>query len=439
MNRKSCFNIFCMSLCFFLTAIVFTLDLQGQSISYEAEYTFQGAFSAIASAGDVNNDGFDDMITGAPNDGTNGQVRLFSGATGSVLRSITPLFFGASFGSSVGSIGDVNRDGVPDFAVGDDFENTTPLGALATRGTVRVYSGSSGLLLYTADNAGTGFGTSLGKVGDLNNDNVPDFIVGGSSSAAVVSGSDGSTLQSFEPFGSEDGFGTAVSGIDDVDGDMVPDLVISAPFYPRTGFFSSNGPGRVAVYSGATGDIIHTFDGDGPRDAFGQTLGSAGDINGDGVTDIIVGAPGDSIFSGSGYARVFSGADGSVLLSIEGPRRLGASVASIGDANGDGTPDLLIGAPGSGVVAPGSALIYSGSDGSLIDEIFGSSDGDLFGSEVASAGDVNGDGQQDFIVTAFFGDYARVFTSTATVSVLGDVETVSIGSRYEYGWSRKLF
>jgi len=235
MNRKSCFNIFCMSLCSFLTAIVFSLDLQGQSISYEAEYTFQGAFSAIASAGDVNNDGFDDMITGAPNDGTNGQVRLFSGATGSVLRSITPLFFGASFGSSVGSIGDVNRDGVPDFAVGDDFENTTPLGALATRGTVRVYSGSSGLLLYTADNAGTGFGTSLGKVGDLNNDNVPDFIVGGSSSAAVVSGSDGSTLQSFEPFGSEDGFGTAVSGIDDVDGDMVPDLVISAPFYPRTG------------------------------------------------------------------------------------------------------------------------------------------------------------------------------------------------------------
>jgi len=74
------------------------------------------------------------------------------------------------------------------------------------------------------------------------------------------------------------------------------------------------------------------------------------------------------------------------------------------------------------VVAPGSALIYSGSDGSLIDEIFGSSDGDLFGSEVASAGDVNGDGQQDFIVTAFFGDYARVFTSTATVSVLGDVD-----------------
>ena len=143
-------------------------------------------------------------------------------------------------------------------------------------------------------------------------------------------------------------------------------------------------------------------------DGFGRSVSGAGDVNGDGFADLIVSADPDPNFF-LDYVRVFSGVDGSVLYNFVGDTRgddFGWSVSGAGDVNDDGLDDLIVGAPrdDDNGVSSGSARVLSGADGSILFTFFGDSFEDVLGGSVTGAGDVNGDGFDDLIVGALGDD-----------------------------------
>ncbi|MFA6548848.1 MAG: integrin alpha, partial [Candidatus Margulisiibacteriota bacterium] len=143
----------------------------------------------------------------------------------------------------------------------------------------------------------------------------------------------------------------------------------------------------------------------------GCSVSTAGDVNGDSRSDFIVGAyfadPGG--LSAAGTAYVYSGATGTVLYTLNGAAagdNFGASVSTAGDVNGDGKSDFIVGAdltdPAGVGTNAGTAYVYSGATGTLLYSRNGAAAGDNFGHSVSTAGDVNGDGKSDFIVGAYF-------------------------------------
>jgi hypothetical protein len=426
---------------------------------------------SVSNAGDVNRDGRDDIIVGTPfsdaNGTDSGKVWVFSGFDGALLyiRNGNAAF--DNFGWSVSAAGDVNNDGFDDFVVGAVTEMFNGFRS----GTARVYSGSDGSVLYTFGGAAPSdrFGSSVSGVGDVNGDGFDDVLVGAinddsnltdSGLARVFSGADGSVLYSLNGDSTGDQFGAAVSDTGDVNNDGVPDFIVGAPLDDNTGANS----GSARVFSGASGAVLHTFNGDAERARLGTSVSGAGDIDGDGFDDLIVGAPTDGAeIAGPGYARVFSGADGSVLATFTGEsaqEQFGWSVSGPGDLDGDGLPDLLVGAlnnDATGVDA-GSARVYLNlgtsesfpcpgdvngdgqvnftdlngvlsnfgvkcSPGSTLAlrehlpsfPLNGDSIDDDFGGSVSGAGDVNADGVPDFIVGAIGDDNNGVNTGSARV------------------------
>ncbi len=412
-----------------------------QSPDEESDGQMGEAVGAIG--GDVNGDGVPDLIAGARAEDpelafiNSGQAHVFSGADGSVIRTLAspnPEYWGF-FGSSVDGIGgDVNGDGVFDLLVGAPYEDpgSSPIDA----GRAYVFSGTDGSLLHTVqaplEEAGSQFGTVVaGMRGDVNADGITDFLVSqpyaspaGSPYAAgrvhVYSGATGAWLYSVaSPIEeSVSAFGWTASPAGDADMDGVPDLIVGA-YLEDPGTAPSN-TGRAHLYSGATGALIATLvSPNEEKDGyFGRSVSAAGgDLNGDGSDDVLVGAfwenlPGDLNQAGRAYA--FNGADGAPLLTLESPNSyvagwFGSAVAGPGtDANGDGIVDLLVGAPKEGEdaglnIESGRAHLYSGADGSLLQTLVSpylEPDG-WFGSSLSSAGgDLDGDGIIDVLIGA---------------------------------------
>ena len=171
-------------------------------------------------------------------------------------------------------------------------------------------------------------------------------------------------------------FGWIARRVGDVDGDRVSDFTTSAPTYPVQG----QPAGRVYVYSSKTGKLLWAQTGE-PGAQLGMGVEAAGDANADGVPDVIAGAP------GAGKAFVYSGRDGKLLLTLgRGDRdeAFGGSVATAGDVNGDGHADLIVGASSGGAAGQGAgrAYVYSGKDGSPLVTLSGEQAGDAYGSAV---------------------------------------------------------
>ena len=280
------------------------------------------------------------------------------------------------------------------------------------------------LFTFSGDSAGDEFGLSVSGAGDVNGDGTPDLIVGApgddnngiaSGSARVLSGLDGSTLFTFDGDSANDFFGDSVSGAGDVNGDGRADLIVGAFGDNNNG--SDSGIAR--VLSGIDGSTLFTFNGDSANDQFGLSVSGAGDVNGDGTPDLIVGALGDDNNGDeSGIARVLSGMDGGTLFTFEGDSAFdlfGDSVSGAGDVNGDGFADLIVGAPfdDNNGSDSGSARVLSGIDGSTLFTFDGDSAGDFFGVSVNGLGDLNGDGLDDFVVGS--NGFARVFVSSVPV------------------------
>ena len=233
--------------------------------------------------------------------------------------------------------------------------------------------------------------------------------------------------------------GEDVAGIGDMNQDGVPDLLVS-----HTGFDGTAGinSGAVQLHSGADGSLIRRFEGSRAGGQFGYSLDAFPDRNGDGLEEILVGAylEDSNGLVNNGIVYLLSGADGLVLQQLDGSLSLAASgtaVAHAGDVNGDGVEDMLIGAPQFGL-QPGYAEIRSGVDGALIHHLQGEHTlGALFGNGVYPAGDINGDGIPDQAVGAWREDGFRgvmYFFSGADGSLMqrvpGPSDAVSFGHAF---------
>ena len=420
-------------------------DAAAQTTTHTLAGTSPGNFygHAVACLGDADLDGYDDFAVGSPgvdaNGADSGRFYVYSGKTKAALSSHAGSALGEQLGFAVAAAGDVDLDGRPDVLVGAPG---ALVGSWAV-GKVFLRSGASGALLRTfvGEFHGDRFGHAVAGVGDVDLDGVPDVAIGAplrevwsdwdqawsvdAGLVTVFSGASGLVISTFDGYhGYQCGWSLAALGDTDSDGDR--ELLLGSP-----GFWSDRG--FVWRVTPRTGSYDMSWSGAG-GDRFGASLASIGDADGDGVDDFVVGAPQDGVGgSEDGYATVHSGADGSTSWTTHGGAgaRLGASVAGLGDVDGDGRGDYAVGAPRTaiGLLGPyGAVHLKSGSIGSHLHTFQGTGSEGRFGTAI-SAGDVNGDGTTDVLVGAPFDPTAGTNAGIARVFLMGD----AAGTAYCFG------
>jgi hypothetical protein len=394
----------------------------------ESIYVLDGAnvgdtFGWVAAdIGDLDDDGVTEIAVPAISDPTGGssagRLYVYSGATGAEIVVHDGLAEDL-FGYSTAAAGDVDGDGVPDYiagAPGNRFAAVPPLGRAV------VFSGADHSVIHEVTPAFRSFfGSAVSGAGDLDDDGHDDFIVGAMAENAqtgrvtAYSGADASVLWSVAGLHAGDFFGSAAGLVGDVNGDDVPDLSVGA--------FGANGSrGNAYVLSGTDGGIIHVLKPLADANNFGQFFASgAGDVDGDGVNDVFVGdynaERGPRV--GTGAAYVYSGATGKRLFVL-GAEATGDGYGpgrAVGDVNDDGHADLIVAAYTSSAGAPfaGKAYVISGADGSTLRTITDTIANENFGVDALGVGDVDGDGLTDYLVTAVGLSFAGVEPGRAYV------------------------
>ena len=305
---------------------------------------------------------------------------------------------GSQFGWIARKIGDVDGDKVI------DFTTSAPTYAVNGQpaGRIYVYSSKSGKLLWTqTGKPGEALGMGVEWAGDTNADGIPDVIAGAPNAdkTYVYSGKDGKVLLTLGPQSSGESFGNHVSTVGDINGDRHDDVLVGAPGSNTNG----QGAGRAYVFSGKDGSLLLTLDGEKAGDAFGNAVAGYKDKN---YSFVIVGAPGAGA-KRSGRVYVYEGLSDKpkfVFDSDDTGARLGGMFLSVvGDVNRDAVPDIYASdwsnnAKGN---STGRIYVYSGRDGKQLLTLTGEGAGDGFGIGVADAGDVNRDGHADLIIGAW--------------------------------------
>jgi len=429
--------------------------------SIEGDQTGAQLGLSVATAGDVNKDEYSDVIVGAPfydidGNADAGKVFVFYGSeTG--LTDLTGTYWtarsdwpNAEFGSAVSTAGDVNNDTYDDIIVGaPKYWNGMAFvyhGGSGSKGLDQSGERPTGDLQnadWTApssaqDYTDTDFGYAVSTAGDVNGDEIDDVIVGepgfgngkvfvyhGSPSPGGLSQSEDWSVEGDQP---DSGFGSAVSTAGNVNNDAFSDVIVGAPLYDVYGDADA---GKIFVFYGSgTGlsDMNGTYwtaESDWPDGEFGSAVSSAGDVNNDSYDDIIVGAP----KYWNGMAFVYHGGTGSKGLDQSGARptgtlsnadwkaasslqdpdtpangtdtEFGYSVSTAGDVNNDGYDDVIVGEPDF-TGGNSSVFVYHGSAGGLSQTADWTAASDQpdskFGSAVSTAGDVDGDGYSDLII-----------------------------------------
>ncbi|MCA9062507.1 MAG: FG-GAP repeat protein, partial [Planctomycetaceae bacterium] len=383
--------------------------------------------SAIAFVGDIDDSGRPDLAVGAPedenSDAAEGAVYLLtmfaSNATtvvkitdGTSGLAADTLDAGDHFGAAVTGIGDLNKDGVPDIVVGapEDENSDAGEGAIylltlnASSNVTSQLKISDGLGGFTGTlAAGAGFGSSLTWLGDLNGDGNPDLAVGAPGDGNGDAGegavyilflnadgtvgshiriTDGTSGLASNALDAGDAFGSAVASIGDLDGDGITDLVVGASHDGNNEsgegavfvlFLNADGTVDTSVkisdnLSGLANGTLET------GDAFGAAVAAAGDLDGDGIRDIFVGAPDDEdtdAAEGAVYVLLMN-ANGTVKTqrkitdntagiatdTLTAGDHFGAAIAGQGNFDFLGAPDLIVGAPGGGNGDAGEGAAY---------------------------------------------------------------------------------
>jgi hypothetical protein len=378
---------------------------------YDEPLTPEAYFGNNMSGGtDIDLDGVPDQIVGAPFDNAGGlfdagSVFVYSGATGAELFHFSGTFVSNGLGWDVASA-DINADGVPDIFASTRVSTQGPI-----TGSVYVWSGATGVLLYEISDPNTlNYGESLEVVADRNGDQIPDLLVGNSDSTVgglqwcglvdLRSGADGSLLHRWTGNAFQLNYGADVTELDDLNGDGVGEFAFGMP-----GYEIIRREGAVTVIDGATYQVLRSFTitFHGPEQQLGVAVANPGDVNGDGIGDLLVGATSSGV-SYTGRAYVLDGASLFLNVLYDFPGRgssdfFGESLCGAGDVDQDGFADVLIGAGQSGSGKTGYIELYSGRDGSLMKDWAGAA-GDHLG-RVAMAGDINGDGASEIMMGAW--------------------------------------
>ena len=429
-------------------------DLAGADLRLIGETTYDYAGASVDCAGDVDGDGYDDIVIGAYGDDTKAR---YAGAAYVVLgpvsgtkdlstadAKLTGEAASDKAGYAVAGGGDVDGDGYADVLVGAIGEGTGGSTAGASYLVLGPIAGTSNLssadLQVTGATANDNMGFSLAGGGDLNDDGDDDLLLpayqadpGGASSGAVYVFYGSSALTGTKSASTADGqlvgeksgdfAGWSVSGDVDVDGDGVPDIGVGAPSSDTGGTNAGAGYLVLGPASGTTdlSDADAIFTGASTLDYLGSGVSLAGDVDGDGYGDMLVGAYGYDLGTASeiGIVYLFEGpltgtisataADYYLTGEVAGDRA-GYSVSSGGDVDKDGFSDLLIGAyrfddstsydVGAGYLFLGP-LAGSGSLSTGAARLIGENTGDYVGWDVSSGGDINADGFSDLLLGAW--------------------------------------
>jgi FG-GAP repeat len=358
--------------------------------------------------GDLDGDGVIDVAVGSPNSGDNGLLIVFPSLAPAVALAGDD---GHADIGIVAALGDLDGDGIRDLAISNPEANSA---GLVDCGKVSIWSSAQGAavaeLSGTSSNAWFGF--SVSTLDDVNGDGLEEFLVAspvGSGFVTCHSGATGAVLYTATGPIAGGAFGYSLRRLSDLNGDGIREFAAGAP-YSNVGGLPTTG--QLHVCNGANGAILVTVSGLAQGEFFGTPVDEIGDVDGDAVPDLVVGAAYASIggIPFSGVARVISGATGAILRTHAGTvsgAATGGGVCGAGLVDGDLVPDYAVASPATTASGPGPAgpvVVYSGATGAVIRTLGptpippGYSVSDSFGVGLSNGGDLDGDGTPDLLL-----------------------------------------